>query len=94
MSDIRQHSKKILHSNGKEFNYYSLNALAEQGYQSAEHLPVSIKILLENLLRHCDGKVVNSQHISDLTNWTETQHQGKEILFHPVRVLMQDFTGV
>lgn len=94
MSATRKQSKSTLLSNGKDYSYYSLKALAAQGYPSIGSLPVSIKILLENLLRHCDNNVVNTQHIADLANWATTQYQGKEILFHPVRVLMQDFTGV
>jgi len=94
MSATRKQSKSTLLSNGKDYSYYSLKALAAQGYPTIRSLPVSIKILLENLLRHCDNNVVNTQHIADLANWKTTQYQGKEILFHPVRVLMQDFTGV
>lgn len=94
MSATRKQSKSTLLSNGKDYSYYSLKALAAQGYPMIGSLPISIKILLENLLRHCDNNVVNTQHIADLANWTATQYQGKEILFHPVRVLMQDFTGV
>lgn len=94
MSATRKQSKSTLLSNGKDYSYYSLKALAAQGYPTISSLPVSIKILLENLLRHCDNKVVNTQHIADLANWGTTQYEGKEILFHPVRVLMQDFTGV
>jgi aconitate hydratase len=94
MSATRKQSKSTLLSNGKDYSYYSLKALAAQGYPTIGSLPISIKILLENLLRHCDNKVVSTQHIADLANWATTQYQGKEILFHPVRVLMQDFTGV
>lgn len=94
MSATRKQSKSTLLSNGKDYSYYSLKALAAQGYPNIGSLPISIKILLENLLRHCDNNVVNTQHIADLADWATTQHQGKEILFHPVRVLMQDFTGV
>ena len=94
MSATRKQSKSTLLSNGKDYSYYSLKALAAQGYPTVGSLPISIKILLENLLRHCDNKVVSTQHIADLADWANTQYQGKEILFHPVRVLMQDFTGV
>lgn len=64
------------------------------GLASAENLPVSIKILLENLLRHCNNKAVTSSHIEKLLDWQNTQHSSEEIMFLPVRVLMQDFTGV
>jgi len=79
---------------GKSFNYYSLESLIEQGHEEIRNLPNSIKVLLENQLRHCDGFVVNESHIHSLIAWTESQHQNKEIMFMPARVLMQDFTGV
>jgi aconitate hydratase len=94
MSAVRKQSRSDLQVNGKNYRYYSLKSLAAQGYPSVSNLPVSIKILLENLLRHCDNRVVTTHHIASLANWTESQYQSEEILFHPVRVLMQDFTGV
>ncbi|MEQ8312660.1 MAG: aconitate hydratase AcnA [Gammaproteobacteria bacterium] len=87
-------TKRSLEVNGKTFYYYSLEALAEQGFEDLLKLPSSIKVLLENQLRHCDGEVVNEDHIKALINWNETQHKNTEIMFKPVRVLMQDFTGV
>lgn len=94
MSVVRNQSLSDLQVNGKNYRYYSLKALADQGYPLVGSLPVSIKILLENLLRHCDDRVVTAHHISNLANWTTSQYESEEILFHPVRVLMQDFTGV
>jgi aconitate hydratase len=94
MSAVRKQSRSDLQVNGKNYRYYSLKSLAAQGYPAVNNLPVSIKILLENLLRHCDNRVVTTRHIASLANWTESQYQSEEILFHPVRVLMQDFTGV
>ncbi len=94
MSAVRKQSRSDLLVNGKNYRYYSLKSLAAQGYPLVNTLPVSIKILLENLLRHCDNRVVTNHHIASLANWTTTQYESEEILFHPVRVLMQDFTGV
>jgi aconitate hydratase len=94
MSAVRKQSRSDLQVNGKNYRYYSLKALAAQGYPSVSTLPVSIKILLENLLRHCDNRVVSTHHIASLANWATSQYESEEILFHPVRVLMQDFTGV
>ena len=83
---------------GVTFHYYSLAALAEQGHPGIHTLPASIKVLLENQLRHMDrhmnNQIIDATHIDALINWTKTQYQNREIMFMPVRVLMQDFTGV
>ncbi|MEX0618801.1 MAG: aconitate hydratase AcnA [Pseudohongiellaceae bacterium] len=93
-SSLQQKIIKTLDVEGKEYHYYSLPTLAEQGFESIDHLPASIKILLENLLRHLDGVAVTREDIENIINWEVTQHTGTEIAFTPVRVLMQDFTGV
>lgn len=83
---------------GVTFHYYSLAALAEQGHPGIHTLPASIKVLLENQLRHMDrhtdNQIIDASHVDALINWTKTQYQNREIMFMPVRVLMQDFTGV
>ena len=68
--------------------------MREAGFENIDSLPISIKILLENLLRHCDEEVVTHSHIEKLVDWQNSQHSSEEIMFLPVRVLMQDFTGV
>ncbi len=68
--------------------------MQQLGHGSAENLPISIKILLENLLRHFDNEAVSNEHIEKLLDWQNSQHSSEEIMFLPVRVLMQDFTGV
>lgn len=93
-TDLKQRVKRALQVNGKTYHYFSLEALAENGNSQIDTLPTSIKILLENQLRHCDGTAVTEAHVNALINWQETQHQNSEIMFTPVRVLMQDFTGV
>lgn len=80
--------------NGEDYRYYSLKSLAEQGFDQVKTMPVSLKILLENLLRHEDGKSVKKDDIQNLIDWTKTHSSTHEIAFHPARVLMQDFTGV
>jgi len=80
--------------NEQVFSYFSLDALADMGFPQVKSLPVSIKILLENLLRHCDGAMVTPDQVEKLADWQNSQHQSSEIAFRPVRVLMQDFTGV
>ncbi|MFT5676670.1 MAG: aconitate hydratase [Paraglaciecola sp.] len=83
-----------LTADGKTFNYYSLDALAAHGHPEINSLPSSIKVLLENQLRHLDDQVINESHVLALIDWQNTQHENCEIMFMPVRVLMQDFTGV
>ena len=57
-------------------------------------MPFSLKILLENLLRHQDGRSVRAEHIEAFGSWIKDRHSDTEIAYRPARVLMQDFTGV
>ncbi|MCW8915476.1 MAG: aconitate hydratase AcnA [Magnetovibrio sp.] len=75
---------------------YSFFSLIEAGrvIGNVEHLPYSLKLVLENLLRFEDGTSVRSEDISAIVKWLETASSDHEIAFRPARVLMQDFTGV
>lgn len=84
--------KRELSLNGKKLSYYSLKALQEKG-RPVDHLPFSIRILLENALRNYDGYIVTATHVDTLLGW-KPGPVDKEIPFMPARVLMQDFTGV
>lgn len=86
-------SYQLLRVNGKTYGYYSLNAAALQKLADIAKLPLSIKILLENLLRHEDGRNCSREDIQALATSAEKYHP-QEISFYPARVLMQDFTGV
>src|SRR4029077_8327888 len=77
----------------KEYELYRLDALDKQGI-STRHLPFSLRILLENLLRCEDGRNVTKQEIRALAAWNSQSKPDKEIAFTPSRVLLQDFTGV
>ncbi len=77
----------------KEYELYRLDALDKQGI-STRHLPFSLRILLENLLRTEDGRSVTKQEILALAAWSKNSKPEKEIAFTPSRVLLQDFTGV
>src|SRR5690554_3414191 len=90
MSTTHPKSLKTLSINGKNYHYSSLRDLPEG---SIEHLPFSIRILLENVLRNYDGFSITDEHIQTLINWTPEQVD-KDIPFKPARILMQDFTGV
>jgi aconitate hydratase len=84
---------KEISINNKMYNYYSLTALEEEGYD-IKHLPYSIKVLLEAVLRQRDGRVITDKHIEDLANWTKKENEDAEVPFKPARVILQDFTGV
>src|SRR5690606_6054268 len=75
------------------YRYHSLpRAAASLG--DIQQLPVSLKVLLENLLRHEDGKTVTRDDIQAMADWLRERRSDREIQFRPARVLMQDFTGV
>ena len=78
----------------KTYAYHSLKAAEKNGLAGISSLPVSLKILLENLLRHEDGHHVRRDDIKALASWARKRKSDREIAFHPARVLMQDFTGV
>jgi aconitate hydratase len=79
---------------GGSAKYYSLPALQQSGFPGVARLPYSLKILLENLLRHEDNASVKPVDIQALANWDHAGEVEKEIAFTPARVLLQDFTGV
>ncbi len=74
--------------------YYSLPALEAAGVGKVSRLPVSIRIVLESVLRNCDGKKVSEAHVKELANWGPTAARTEEIPFVVARVVLQDFTGV
>ncbi|PIQ42757.1 MAG: aconitate hydratase AcnA [Gammaproteobacteria bacterium CG11_big_fil_rev_8_21_14_0_20_46_22] len=85
---------KTLSVNGKEYHYADLKAAEAAGLDGVSRLPFSLKILLENLLRHEDGNVVKKEDIHAFVDWMKNKSSKHEIAYHPARVLMQDFTGV
>ncbi len=86
-------SRSTLRVGGKDYYIYQIDALDKQGI-STRHLPFSLRILLENLLRTEDGRNVTAQEIRALAAWNGKSKPDKEIAFTPSRVLLQDFTGV
>ena len=78
---------------GKSAQFYSLPELAKT-FPSVKRLPVSIRIVLESVLRNCDGKKVSEHHIKQLANWQPTAARTDEIPFVLARIVLQDFTGV
>jgi aconitate hydratase len=78
---------------GKTGRFYSLPALAKQ-FPGVARLPVSIRIVLESVLRNCDGKKVTASHVEQLARWLPNAARTEEIPFVVARVVLQDFTGV
>jgi aconitate hydratase len=80
-------------ANGASHHYYSLPALEQAGFK-VSRLPVSIRLVLESLLRNCDGKRVAEPAIRDLAGWNAKAPRTEEIPFVVARIVLQDFTGV
>ncbi len=80
--------------NGKSGNFYSLPALEKAGIGPVSKLPVSIRIVLESVLRNCDGKKVSEANVKELANWKAVETRTAEIPFVVARIVLQDFTGV
>src|SRR5882672_5801272 len=80
-------------ANGATHKFYSLPALEQAGFK-VSRLPVSIRIVLESLLRNADGKRVSEQAIKELANWGAKSPRTEEIPFVVARIVLQDFTGV
>src|SRR5687768_5769317 len=80
-------------ANGASHKYYSLPALEQSGFK-VSRLPISIRLVLESLLRNCDGKRVSDAAIRDLASWSATAGRTEEIPFVVARIVLQDFTGV
>jgi aconitate hydratase len=93
MSTNSYDSRSTLRAGGREYEIYRLDALDRQNIPTT-HLPFSLRILLENLLRTEDGSSVKADDIAKLTKWDSSSLPSEEIAFTPSRVLLQDFTGV
>ena len=86
--------RKQFQLNTTTYTLYSLTALAEYGYKNIDHLPFSIRILLENLLRNGGTDMVSREDIDNLASWHPDMASPGSIPFMPGRVVLQDFTGV
>ncbi|MGH9540953.1 MAG: aconitate hydratase AcnA [Terriglobales bacterium] len=87
-------SRSGLRSGGQEWTIYRLDVLEKAGIGPVSRLPYAMKVLLENLLRNEDGKLVRGEDIERLARWNPKEPAQREISFVPARVLLQDFTGV
>src|SRR5690349_7282570 len=86
--------RKTLTVGNKSYVTFSLTAAEKNGLKGIARLPYSMRVLLENLLRHEDGQTVTKDDIKAVVEWAKTRTSDREIAFRPSRVLMQDLTGV
>jgi aconitate hydratase len=87
-------SRATIAVGNRKFDIYRLDALTRAGVGDVATLPYSLRILLENLLRHEDGKSVTRENIEAVASWDPKATPDQEVAFMPARVLLQDFTGV
>ena len=86
--------RKTLKVGAKTYEYFSLPDAEKNGLSGISKLPLSLKVLLENLLRYEDGRSVKADDIRAVAEWLKTRSSTREIAYRPARVLLQDFTGV
>ena len=86
--------KEFALKKGKKGTFYSLPALEKAGVGDISKLPISIRIVLESVLRNCDGKKITEKHIKQLAQWKPNGKRTNEIPFVVSRIVLQDFTGV
>ncbi|MEO6908001.1 MAG: aconitate hydratase [Abditibacteriaceae bacterium] len=99
---MTQNSKHNLHDslqqfdlgNGQKGDFYSLPQLEKAGIGPISKLPVSIRIVLESVLRNCDGKTITEENVRALANWKPNAARDEEVPFTVARIVLQDFTGV
>src|SRR6266571_1390745 len=94
MHDEFKTLRKFDAGQGRDGFLFSLPALEEQGIGNISRLPVSIRIVLESVLRNCDGKKVRRKDVETLANWNAKAPANAEIPFVVARIVLQDFTGV
>ncbi len=87
-------TRRTLNVGGKSYDYFSLDAAAKGGVGDIARLPMTLKVLLENLLRWEDGRTVTVDDVKAVGAWLKDRKSDREIAYRPARVLMQDFTGV
>ncbi len=91
--NLHNTSQELALATGKTRKFYSLPELAKT-FPNVKRLPISIRIVLESVLRNCDGKKVTAEHVMQLANWQPNAVRTQEIPFVVARIVLQDFTGV
>src|SRR5438093_822386 len=94
MNDEFKTLRKFNAGKGREAFFYSLPVLEERGIGKISRLPISIRIVLESVLRNCDGQKVQRKDVEALANWNAKSPENEEIPFVVARIVLQDFTGV
>src|SRR5437764_816333 len=94
MNDEFKTLRKFNAGKGREAFFYSLPVLEERGIGKISRLPISIRIVLESMLRNCDGQKVQRKDVEALANWNAKSPANEEIPFVVARIVLQDFTGV
>ena len=87
-------ARSSIQTSGGNFDYYRLQSLEDAGVANISKLPVSIRIILENALRHSDQSVASEEDVRAVASWSPSATPAKDIPYMPGRVLLQDFTGV
>src|SRR4030042_2033813 len=87
-------AKSTIETNLGKITIYRLDVLERQGITQLSRLPYSIRIMLESVLRQCNGKEITKEDVINLAMWTPKPAQRPALPYQPVRVIMQDFTGV
>jgi aconitate hydratase len=91
---IKSDYKKVLETAQGNVVMYDITKLEKNGLANIKRLPYSIRVLVENLLRKLDGKIVSEKDVLEVANWKPTYEAPREIPYHPARVIMQDYTGI
>ncbi len=86
--------RREFEAGGQTYTMFDITRLESDGVADIQRLPFSIRILVENLLRKLDGRVVKEEDLRNIAGWQKTYETPPEVPYHPARVLMQDFTGV
>src|SRR5262245_62163842 len=86
--------RKTLKVGAKTYEYFSLPDAEKNGLSGISRLANTLKVLIENLLRHEDGRSVTADDVEAVVKWLKDKTSTREIAYRPARVLMQDFTGV
>ena len=94
MSDLRTQTLDSFQSSGKSYQFQSLPKLSQQLKVDLSRLPVSLRIVLESVLRHCDGFKARPRDVENLARWNAQKPAAEEIPFTVARIVLQDFTGV
>jgi aconitate hydratase len=90
----RTHFRSHFEFGGEHYAYYDLKKVQSAGLADIQKLPYSMRVLLENIVRNFDGRVVTKEALAEVGGWKKTYAAPYEIAHHPARVVMQDFTGV